>query len=89
MIDAGPLTHEDADEYRITLDDISAWAQAITTSSRADDHPGSVTLTMTNHDALELAAQLLIGAVYNASDADYRYTAWQQLLAKRLGARIR
>lgn len=79
MIDAGPLTQEDADEYRIELDDTSLNGACIQGGPLE-----GVTLKMSNHDALELAAQLLIGAVYNASDSDFRETAWKQLLAQRL-----
>lgn len=87
MIDAGKLTQEDADTYRIALGSEAQGAiyATITDPALSCGVPADeVVLTMTNHDALELAAQLLIGAVYIASDSDWRIYAWQELLRQRL-----
>ncbi len=89
MIDASRLTQEDADEYRIDLVNTVINGSGLVAIVNGefgvtDEEVEEVQVTLTNQDALELAAQLLIGAVYNASDADWRALAWQQLLRKRI-----
>ena len=86
MIDMGPLTQEDADEYRIEIDNMVENTSALygTLDDGTVVRLQSVEMHMTNHDAQELAAQLLIGSVYCASDSDWRSHFWRELLGKRI-----
>jgi len=86
MIDAGPLTQEDADEYRIEVDNLVENTSALygTLDDGTVVRLQSVEMHMTNGDAQELAAQLLIGSVYGASDSDWRDHFWTRLLKQRI-----